>query len=129
MQICLNFSRMKYLLLLVSFFCVSKAYSQWETYYEKNNKNGTAPYAEIVDYYTRLSKAFPKLGFTAKGPTDAGFPLHLLTYSNDGTKSPQDWHRKGKIVIMVLNGIHSGEPDGVDASMMLLRLYILTFSG
>lgn len=119
--ISLIFGGMKYLLLLLSFFCLLRAEAQWETYYEKNNKNGTPPYQEIVSYYTRLSRAFPKLGFTPKGLSDAGFPLHLLTYSNDGTKSPEDWHRKGKIVLMVLNGIHPGEPDGIDASMMLLR--------
>ena len=28
---------------------------------------------------------------------------------------------KGKLVILINNGIHPGEPDGIDASMLLIR--------
>ena len=31
------------------------------------------------------------------------------------------WHKQHKVVVLVNNGIHPGEPDGIDASMMLLR--------
>ena len=55
------------------------------------------------------------------GPTDAGFPLHLVMFSNDGKFDPAAWHKQNKVVIFVNNGIHPGEPDGIDASMMLAR--------
>jgi hypothetical protein len=34
---------------------------------------------------------------------------------------PAAWHRAHKVVILINNGIHPGEPDGIDASMLLLR--------
>ncbi len=53
--------------------------------------------------------------------SDAGYPYHVVLYSNDGIYDPAAWHRKGKLVILINNGIHPGEPDGVDASMLLIR--------
>ena len=55
------------------------------------------------------------------GVTDAGYPLHLVMVSADGKFDPAEWHRQHKVVILVNNGIHPGEPDGIDASMMLVR--------
>jgi hypothetical protein len=55
------------------------------------------------------------------GPTDAGYPIDLVLYSGDGSADPAIWHKQHKIIVLVINGIHPGEPDGVDASMLLLR--------
>src|SRR5258707_13571527 len=55
------------------------------------------------------------------GMSDAGYPYHVVLFSNDGTADPAAWHRQHKAVILINNGIHPGEPDGVDASMLLLR--------
>ncbi|HVX52746.1 MAG TPA: hypothetical protein VHB48_21480 [Chitinophagaceae bacterium] len=53
--------------------------------------------------------------------TDAGYPLNIVLYSPDGQFDPAVWHRQKKVVIMINNGIHPGEPDGIDACMMFLR--------
>ena len=53
--------------------------------------------------------------------SDAGYPYHLVLYSNDGQFDPERWHAKHKIVMLIINGIHPGEPDGIDATMMLIR--------
>jgi len=55
------------------------------------------------------------------GLTDAGYPLHLVMLSADKKFDPAKWHTGGKVVMLVINGIHPGEPDGIDASMMLVR--------
>jgi hypothetical protein len=55
------------------------------------------------------------------GETDAGYPLHLVMISSDGIVDPVKWHQQKKVVILINNGIHPGEPDGIDASMMLAR--------
>ncbi|MEO6914604.1 MAG: M14 family metallopeptidase [Chitinophagaceae bacterium] len=112
---------MKYLLLIVlSFSSIQTKAQKWQTFYEKSGGKETPPYPAIISYYQSLSRAFPKMTFKAKGMSDAGYPLHLITYTNDGTSNFADWHRKGKLVLMILNGIHPGEPDGIDASMMLI---------
>ena len=50
------------------------------------------------------------------GMTDAGRPLHLFIISGDGEFDPVEIHRKGKAIILINNGIHPGEPEGIDAS-------------
>jgi hypothetical protein len=49
------------------------------------------------------------------------YPLHLILVSSDGKFDPALWHKQNKVVILINNGIHAGEPDGIDASMMLVR--------
>jgi Zinc carboxypeptidase len=91
------------------------------TPYEKSGALQTATYAECIQYYQQLDKQSPKVMMKTMGLTDAGLPLHLLLVSADGKFDPAQWHKQGKTVIMVNNGIHPGEPDGIDASMMLVR--------
>ncbi len=55
------------------------------------------------------------------GPTDAGHPLNLVLISNDEMFDPSIWNKKNKVIILINNGIHPGEPDGIDASMMLAK--------
>lgn len=81
----------------------------------------TATYAQCIAFYRQLDKNSPKLSIKEIGMSDAGYPYHLVLYSNDGGTDPVLWHRQHKVVILINNGIHPGEPDGVDASMMLLR--------
>ena len=55
------------------------------------------------------------------GPTDAGYPLHLILVSTDKNFDIAAAKAKGKCIIFINNGIHPGEPDGIDASMLLVR--------
>lgn len=71
-----------------------------------------------------LSQKSSKIKMLSKGMTDAGYPLNLILLDNDRMFDPDKWHHSGKVVIMINNGIHPGEPDGIDASMMLVRDYI-----
>ena len=43
----------------------------------------------------------------------------LFLLSADGIFDPAQWHKQKKTIILANNGIHPGEPDGIDASMML----------
>ncbi|MCH5715439.1 M14 family metallopeptidase [Niabella hibiscisoli] len=53
------------------------------------------------------------------GMTDAGLPLHLVTISDDGVNNYLQIRKEKRLVILINNGIHPGEPDGIDASMLL----------
>ena len=87
--------------------------------FEKSNGKETATYFEAIDWYKQLDKISPKVLVKEMGATDAGYPLHLVLVSNDGTFDPVKWHKQNKVVILINNGIHPGEPDGIDASVML----------
>lgn len=107
--------------LLVS--CEKKAEDQREAFptpFELGNGNTTATYAETLEFYRKLAREFPAINMQTLGPTDSGEPLHLITYNPEGNFNFQ---RLGadKVVVLILNGIHPGEPDGIDASMQLMR--------
>lgn len=91
------------------------------TPYEKSNKTETATYFECISYYQQLAKSYQTIKVKTMGLTDAGYPLHLILFSKDKEFEPVKWHQQNKPVILINNGIHPGEPDGIDASMMLLR--------
>jgi hypothetical protein len=92
-----------------------------ETPFERSAGKQTATYAECIAFYKDLDKRSPRLSVREMGMSDAGYPYHVVLYSNDGVADPEVWHRQHKLVILINNGIHPGEPDGVDASMLLLR--------
>lgn len=91
------------------------------TPFERSAGKQTATYDEVVQYYTMLNRRSRKIYMEQIGKTDGGYPLYTIYYSNDRHFDAAKWRREGKVIIMINNGIHPGEPDGVDASMMLLR--------
>ncbi|HET9503277.1 MAG TPA: M14 family metallopeptidase, partial [Hymenobacter sp.] len=82
----------------------------------------TATYAECVAFYKELAAAYPAtVQLHAAGPTDSGQPLHEVVLSADGTFDPAASRAQGRPILFIQNGIHPGEPEGIDASMMLAR--------
>lgn len=81
--------------------------------------NRSATYDECIAHYSVLSQRFKEARLTEEGFTDSGKPLHLFVISSDGDFNPSSIRLKNKRVVMILNGIHPGEPDGIDASMLL----------
>jgi hypothetical protein len=55
------------------------------------------------------------------GTTDVGKPLTLIVLSKDKVFDPAQIKKQNKRVLLINNGIHPGEPEGIDASMMLVR--------
>lgn len=90
------------------------------TPYEKSKFRETATYEEIISYYSTLDQSYDEIMLKHAGMTDIGRPLHCVTVTK-GSHDPGVWKTLGKIVILINNGIHPGEPEGIDASMMLAR--------
>ena len=95
----------------------------WRTPFENDPAgNTTATYTECIAYYQKLAAAYPQhLHLAEAGPTDAGQPLHEVVLSADGDADPASTRRKNRRILFIQNGIHPGEPEGIDASMMLAR--------
>jgi len=68
-----------------------------------------------------MDAASPYIKMMPMGITDAGYPLHLILVSADKDFDIASIKKKNKCIILINNGIHPGEPDGVDASMLLAR--------
>ncbi len=91
------------------------------TVFEKSNGTKTPTYFEIVEWWQKLDARSGKVKMLTIGMTDAGYPLHLVVVSNNGDYNFDNIRKNNKRVILINNGIHPGEPDGVDASMLLVR--------
>ncbi|PUZ27868.1 hypothetical protein DCM91_03780 [Chitinophaga costaii] len=113
-------------MLYLPLFLCCIAHATWaqdlSTVFERSHAQETVTYAQCIQYYQTLAKRFPHtMQLRTVGQTDAGFPLHLLVYSPGGEFDFAHLHQQNKRIILINNGIHPGEPDGVDASMLLLR--------
>lgn len=108
--------------LLVLILTVQSTFSQTiPTKFELSNGTQTPDYFEIIDWWKNLDDKSGKVKMLTMGMTDAGYPLHLIIVSNNGDFNFNNIHKNNKRVILINNGIHPGEPDGVDASMLLVR--------
>ncbi len=92
-----------------------------QTVFEKSDGLATATYFETINFYKQLATSHKSIKVEEAGQTDAGYQLHVVLLSSDNTFNPAMWRSKQKVIILINNGIHPGEPDGIDASMMLVR--------
>lgn len=106
------------LLLFSSFFCGAQ---KQITLFEASDGTQSPSYPAIIQWWKDLDAAYATVKMIEMGPTDAGFPLHLILVSSDGRFDIKAMKRAKKNIILINNGIHPGEPDGIDASMLLVK--------
>jgi hypothetical protein len=63
----------------------------------------------------------PRLFVTDFGSSPEGRELPLLVLNARGIRTPDDAKKSGLPVVLVINGIHAGEVEGKEASLMLVR--------
>jgi hypothetical protein len=101
-------------LLLTIGLLVFQVLSAQETPYEKSNKTRTATYDECVGWYQTFCNKYPQFKLTTIGQGDIGKSIYACNFI--GTEPIEN-----KVKILINNNIHPGEPEGTDASMLLLR--------
>ena len=87
----------------------------------EKNKELTATYQELIDYYQVLDKKHEQMRILDCGQSDIGKPINLIVLSGDKIFDPIEIRKQNKRILLINNGIHPGEPEGIDASMMLVR--------
>ncbi|MEZ4856240.1 MAG: M14 family metallopeptidase [Gelidibacter sp.] len=115
--------KLLFLLLLLIMSCSQKKEKpifNFTTTFEKSKGFETATYQETIDYYKHLAETYPEISIDSMGETDAGMPLHIVTLNPDA-EFDFETIQKSKTVLLINNGIHAGESDGIDATMMLYR--------
>lgn len=110
---------LKYVPLLFSIVLFGQKSDKYQTYFEKGNGNQSANYQEIKAYYKLLDSNFETIKVLEMGETDSGENLQIVLFDKD-KKFNFDKNSK-KAVLLINNGIHAGEPDGIDATMQLYR--------
>ena len=92
----------------------------FNTVFEKSEGTETATYLEVINYYSQLAETYPQISMEAIGETDSGEPLHMVILNPEKNFNFSEI-RKNKRILLINNGIHPGESDGIDATMMLFR--------
>lgn len=108
-------------LLLLLFFSIYIQASAQQTHFELSGHKETTTYDEAIAFYSSLPKSFPQAKLFSYGTTDFGKPLHLLVLSRHKLFDPAAIKKANKRILLINNGIHPGEPEGIDASMLLAR--------
>ncbi|MBB3125078.1 hypothetical protein FHS04_002610 [Mesoflavibacter sabulilitoris] len=111
------------LLFLVGFIyfsCEEDKTPSFTTVFETSNGTKTPTYNEVIEFYKQLADSYSKVHIQAIGETDSGEPLHLVTLNPDSNFNFESI-KKDKRIILINNGIHPGESDGIDATMLLFR--------
>ena len=92
------------------------------TPYETGNKNQTTGWEECIRFYKNLEALYPTvLRFFEIGRSDTGMPIHAGVVTSDGVLDFDELKRNFRPVFFNNNGIHPGEPEGIDVCMALVR--------
>lgn len=83
-------------------------------------ENKTPEYTELIQYFRQMDSTSAYMQLQTEGMTDAGLPLHVLVIDADKEFDPQKARARNKSILLINNGIHPGEPDGIDACLQYI---------
>jgi hypothetical protein len=86
---------------------------KYDIQFEVSNGEETSTYEDVINFYKSIAEYSDIIEISEVGITDAGLPLHLVSYIPNKDSN--------NINLLINNGIHPGESDGIDASMLLLK--------
>lgn len=93
----------------------------WVTPAELTNLTETPDYAATVSYLQKLVASSELLRMESIGKSPQGRDIWLIKASMQPELIGKDKGKSGRPTLLVQAGIHSGEIDGKDAGLMLLR--------
>jgi len=92
-------------------------------------ENYTLAYDEVIEMYQKLDSHYENAVLLEKGLTDCGKPLHLFVINKSSVFDVAEIRKAGKSVLLINNGIHPGEPAGIDASLQFADDILLNKGG
>jgi hypothetical protein len=93
----------------------------WITPTEQSDFTRTPRYDETMQWLQKLVAAAPELKMVSLGQSPEGLDIGMVIASKERAFMPAALRATGKPIFLAQAGIHSGEIDGKDAGMMLLR--------
>lgn len=76
---------------------------------------------QTMAYFQKLADYSPMVNLSTFGQSAQGRDLVAVVLDKDGLQDPEKIRKKGRAIILVESCIHSGEPDGKDATMIFIR--------
>lgn len=83
--------------------------------------DSTPAWEQVIERYRALAEGRRSARLMEIGRDDGGQPIHLFVISDGGPFAPDSIRARGRSVVFIINGIHPGEPDGIDASLLLAQ--------
>jgi hypothetical protein len=83
--------------------------------------NTTPTWEQVIARCEQLDRNHRGAKLLTLGEDDGGQPIHLFVISDGSGFTPDSIRAAGKHILWITNGIHPGEPDGIDASLMLAQ--------
>jgi hypothetical protein len=82
----------------------------------------TSLHGHVMEFLAALgARNDRRLAISSFGASPGGREFPLCVLSAHGVRTPEESRRRGLPVVLVINGIHAGEVEGKEASMMLMR--------
>ncbi len=81
--------------------------------------NTSPTWQEAIARFQRMDSLYTGAKLTVIGKDDGGQPIHLFILSDGSGFTPDSIRASGKNILWITNAIHPGEPDGIDASLLL----------
>lgn len=81
----------------------------------------TPTWEQVIQRYAEFDRTRHGTTLIEIGEDDDGSPIHLFILSDGSGSTPDSIRAAGKTILWVTNGIHPGEPDGIDASLLLAQ--------
>ena len=100
---------------------IAKTNNPWITPAEKSGFINTPDYNTTMNWFKKLTAASPLLTMISIGKSVEGRDIFMIIASTEKNITAASLKRSGKPLFLAQAGIHSGEIDGKDAGMMLLR--------
>ncbi len=88
---------------------------------EKSNYTSTSTYAEVMEFIKDVNRDSKNIGIEYFATTTFGKKLPLLIVADPLPISPTDLKDDDRAVVYIQANIHSGEVEGKEGSLMLLR--------
>ncbi|NOT35362.1 MAG: peptidase M14 [Candidatus Eisenbacteria bacterium] len=98
----------------------------WLTKAERSGYRQTPSYDETIRFCRQLTAGSQNVRYLTYGVSGQGRELPLLVLSRDRAFTPAAAIATGKPIVLIQNGIHSGEIEGKDACLALARDILVT---
>ena len=101
---------------LLSALFATRCLSQWTFLGDTS-----ATWEQTIARYQELDLMHAGAAMFEIGADDDGSPIHVFIIADGSGFTPDSIRAAGKNILWITNGIHPGEPDGVDASLLLAQ--------
>lgn len=106
-----------FFLLFTFFFSIGLANAQY-------TENKTPTYSELIEDYKKLANENKEISLFNMGDSDYGLPIYLCVINGDKDSISTFKKAQTSTTLLINNGIHPGEPDGINACLIWINNWI-----